>query len=91
MPDLDARPGLGGKTMGERALACWLRVLIPAALGRKCVASRKLSARRGFRRQAADDVVVALLSANEGQAGVAGTDPLGTLLARRALALRYPR
>jgi hypothetical protein len=44
----------------------------------------------GFRRQAADDVVVALLSANEGQAGVAGTDPLGTLLARRALALRYP-
>ena len=41
-------------------------------------------------REAADGVVVALLGVGEGQAGVAGTDQLGTLLARLGTGASLP-
>ncbi len=45
----------------------------------------------GIRLQAADALVGARMSANKGQAGVAGTDLPGTDLPDRALQLRHRR
>src|SRR6266516_5945711 len=45
---------------------------------------------QGFRRQVADDFVVALMGADEGQARGAGTDPPDTLLARPGTGASLP-